>query len=59
MTTRASLKYEVCEASSKRYKVSTIPHLQRLINKQAQLKKIEFRKLKPLSPVTLASSEDI
>ena len=46
MTTRNSLKYEVCKTSSKRYKVSTIPHLQRLLNKQAQFKKIEFKKLK-------------
>ena len=46
MMTRSSLKYEVCKTSSKRYKVSTIPHLQRLMNKQAQLKKMEFRKLR-------------
>ena len=63
MMTRDSMKYDVCTTSSKRYKVSTIPHLQRLMNKQSQLKKMEFKKLKlkfnPLSPVTLASSEDI
>ena len=37
--------------------------LQRHINKQNQLKKMEFKKLKlklsPLLPVTLASSEDL
>ena len=61
MKTRASLKYDVCKSNSRRFKVSTIPHLQRLMNKQAELKKMEFRKLKfkTLSPVTLASSEDI
>ena len=61
MKTRASNKYEVCKSNSKRYNVSTIPHLQRSMNKQAELKKIEFRKLKlkTLSPVTLASPEDI
>ena len=46
MKTRDSMKYDVCKTSSKRYKVSTIPHLQRLLNKQAQFKKIEFKKLK-------------
>ena len=46
MTTKASMKYEVCKTNSKRLNVSTIPHLQRLLNKQAELKKIEFRKLK-------------
>ena len=46
MMTRATMKYEVCKANSKRYQVSTIPHLQRLMNKEAQLKKIEFKKLK-------------
>ena len=61
MKTRASNKYEVCKSNSKRYNVSTIPHLQRSMNKQAELKKIEFKKLKlkTLSPVTLASPEDI
>ena len=46
MTTRASMKYEVCKTSSKRFNVSTIPHLQRSLNKQAVLEKIEFKKLK-------------
>ena len=46
MMTRATMKYEVCKANSKRYQVSTIPHLQRLMNKEAQLKKIELKKLK-------------
>ena len=60
MSMRASDKYEVCKSKSKRYSVSAIPHLQRLLNKQAEHKKIEFKKLKlkALSPVTLASSED-
>ena len=64
MMTRDSKKYDVCKSSSKRYKISTIPHLQRLMNKQAQLKILKIQKIKikiinTLSPVTLASSEDI
>ena len=58
---KALWKYEIWKSNSRRFNVSAIPHLQRLRNKQAELKKKEFRKLKfkTLSPVTLASSEDI
>ena len=46
MKTRYSPKFELAKISSKRYKVSTIPHLQRLLNKEFQKQTIDFRKLK-------------
>ena len=46
MKKRHSLKYEQAKSSSKRYKMSTIPHLQRMLNKQAQMQFIDFKKLK-------------
>ena len=59
MKTRHSPKYEQAKTTSKRNKISTIPHLQRILNKQAQMQNIQFKKLKIsnkyLSPVTLAS----
>ena len=46
MKTRYSPKYEQSKTSSNRYKISTIPHLQRMLNKQAQMQNVEFRKIK-------------
>ena len=46
MKTRYSPKYEQSKTSSNRYKISTIPHLQRMLNKQAQMQSVEFRKIK-------------
>ena len=43
MKTRGSMKFEVCSSSSKRFKVSTIPHMQRLMNKQAESKKMNLK----------------
>ena len=31
---------------SNRYKMSTIPHLQRMLNKEAKMQNIDFKKLK-------------
>ena len=39
-------KYEQAKTSSNRYKMSSIPHLQRLLNKEAQVQQINFKKLK-------------
>ena len=46
MKTRYSPKFEQAKISSKRYKVSTIPHLQRMLNKEAKMQNIDIRKLK-------------
>ena len=46
MKTRYSSKYEQARISSNRYKMSTISHLQRLLNKEAQMQSINFKKLK-------------
>ena len=46
MKTRYSPKYEQARIISNRYKMSTIPHLQRLLNKEAQMQSINFKKLK-------------
>ena len=46
MKTRYSPKFEQAKTSSKRYKISTIPHLQRMLNKEAKMQNIDFRKLK-------------
>ena len=46
MKTRYSPKYEQAKTASNRYKMSTVPHLQRILNKQALMKNIDFRKLK-------------
>ena len=46
MKTRYSPKYEQAKTSSNRYKISTIPHLQRMLNKQAQMQNVEFSKIK-------------
>ena len=46
MKTRYSPKFEQAKVSSKRYKVSTIPHLQRMLNKEFKKQTIDFRKLK-------------
>ena len=46
MKKRFSQKYEQAKVSSKRYKMSTIPHMQRMLNKQAQMQFIDFKKLK-------------
>ena len=46
MKKRYSPKYEQARTSSNRYKISTIPHLQRMLNKQAQMQSVEFRKIK-------------
>ena len=46
MKKRYSPKYEQAKTSSNRYKMSSIPHLQRLLNKEAQVQQINFKKLK-------------
>ena len=46
MKTRHSPKYEQAKATSNRYKLSTIPHLQRILNKQAQIQNVQFKKIK-------------
>ena len=46
MKTRNSPKYEQAKTTSNRYKMSTISHLQRILNKQAQMQSIHFKKLK-------------
>ena len=46
MKTRVSSKFEQAKTSSKRYKISTIPHLQRMLNRQAQMQSLEFKMLK-------------
>ena len=46
MKTRYSPKFEQAKTSSNRYKMSTIPHLQRMLNRQAQMQNIDFKKLK-------------
>ena len=45
-TKQKSFIDEIWKSNSRRFNVSAIPHLQRLRNKQAELKKKEFRKLK-------------
>ena len=46
MKTRHSPKYEQAKTYSNRYKMSTIPHLQRMLNKEAKMQNIDFKKLK-------------
>ena len=46
MKTRHSPKYEQAKTSSNRYKISTIPHLQRMLNKEIQKQNVDFKRLK-------------
>ena len=54
-----TLKYDEMKSASKRLNFSKVPHLQKLLNKNAKFKMQSFIKFKNLlSPVTFASLED-